>query len=137
MIGQFSAFFLRMYGCKVVVCDIDANRLDEAKKAGAAAVVNLADSDAEERLLRLGHGGFDIVVEASGSIPGITLAHKLLRRKPQNYSKDYKVDPIRFYGKDWPRLIVQATTWLLLCCPQISVNAVRFWRLRPFRRRSL
>jgi threonine dehydrogenase-like Zn-dependent dehydrogenase len=91
-----------------VVCDIDANRLDEAKKAGAAAVVNLTDSDAEERLLRLGNGGFDIVVEASGSIPGITLAHKLLRRKPQNYSKDYKVEPIRFYGKDWPRLIVQA-----------------------------
>ena len=34
MIGQFSALFLRMYGCKVVVCDIDANRLEEAKKAG-------------------------------------------------------------------------------------------------------
>lgn len=108
MIGQFSALFLRMYGCKVVVCDIDANRLEEAKKAGASATVNLSDPDAEERLQRIGNGGFDIVVEASGSIPGMMLAHKLLRRKPQNYSKDYKVEPIRFYGREWPRLLVQA-----------------------------
>ena len=108
MIGQFSAMFLRMSGCKVVVCDIDKARLAEAIEAGASAAVNLTDADAEERLKRLGNGGFDIVVEASGSIPGIMLAHKLLRRKPQNYSKDYKVEPIRFYGKDWPRLLVQA-----------------------------
>ena len=108
MIGQFSAMFLKMAGCKVVVCDIDENRLKEARVAGAAAAVNLKDPDAEERLQRLGNGGFDIVVEASGSIPGIMLAHKLLRRKPQNYSKDYKVEPIRFYGKDWPRLLIQA-----------------------------
>lgn len=108
MIGQFSAMFLRMAGCKVVVCDIDENRLAEARTAGAAATVNLKDADAEERLQRLGNGGFDIVVEASGVIPGVELAHKLLRRKPQNYSKDYKVEPIRFYGKDWPRLLIQA-----------------------------
>ena len=108
MIGQFSAMFLKMAGCKVVVCDIDKNRLAEATEAGAAAAVNLSDADAEERLNRFGNGGYDIVVEASGSIPGIMLAHKLLRRKPQNYSKDYKVEPIRFYGKDWPRLLVQA-----------------------------
>ncbi len=108
MIGQFSAMFLKMSGVKVVVCDIDENRLAEAREAGAAATVNLRDTDAEERLQRLGNGGFDIVVEASGVIPGMTLAHKLLRCKPQNYSKDYKVEPIRFYGKDWPRLLVQA-----------------------------
>ena len=108
MIGQFSSMFLKMAGCKVVVCDIDENRLAEAREAGVAAAVNLRDADAEDRLQRLGNGGFDIVVEASGVIPGITLAHKLLRRKPQNYSKDYKVEPIRFYGKDWPRLLVQA-----------------------------
>ena len=108
MIGQFSAMFLKIAGCKVVVCDIDENRLAEAREAGAAATVNLKDADAEERLQRLGNGGFDIVVEASGVSPGIELAHKLLRRKPQNYSKDYKVEPIRFYGKDWPRLLVQA-----------------------------
>ena len=108
MIGQFSAMFLKMSGCKVTVCDIDENRLAEARQNGCAAAVNLAQSDAEDRLCRLGNGGYDIVVEASGSIPGFEMACKMIRRKPQNYSKDYKVEPIRFYGRNWARLVFQA-----------------------------
>ena len=108
MIGQFSSMFLKMSGCRVTVCDIDENRLAEARKNGCAAAVDLTQSDAEDRLCRLGNGGYDIVVEASGSIPGFELACKLIRRKPQNYSKDYKVEPIRFYGRNWARLVLQA-----------------------------
>ncbi len=108
LIGQFSAMFLVQAGCKVVACDIDANRLSEARAAGHAAVVDLNGADAAERVKRLGNGGYDIVVEASGSIPGVTLAYGLVRRKPQNYSKDYKVEPIKFYGGNWPRLVMQA-----------------------------
>ena len=108
MIGQFSAMFLKLRGAKVVVADIDQNRLDESLKAGVSAAVNLSEKGAEERVARLGNGGFDIVVEASGSIPGVELAYKMIRRKPQNYSKEYKVEPIRFYGHDWPRLVMQA-----------------------------
>lgn len=108
MIGQFSAMFLKMSGCKVTVCDVDQNRLAEAKASGCAAAVDLTQSDAEDRLNRLGNGGYDIVVEASGSIPGFATACKMIRRKPQNYSTDYKVEPIRFYGGNWPRLVFQA-----------------------------
>jgi len=108
LIGQFSSKFLTMSGCRVTVCDIDENRLAESRKNGCAAAVDLARSDAEERLRRLGNGGYDIVVEASGSIPGFETACKLIRRKPQNYSKDYKVEPIRFYGRNWARLVLQA-----------------------------
>ena len=108
MIGQFSAMFLKMSGCKVTVCDIDENRLKEALKAGCAAAIGLKQDDAEDRLHRLGNGGYDIVVEASGSIPGFELACKMIRRKPQNYSSQYKVEPIRFYGRNWARLLIQA-----------------------------
>ena len=63
MIGQFSAMFLKLRGAKVVVADIDQNRLDESLKAGVSAAVNLSEKGAEERVARLGNGGFDIVVE--------------------------------------------------------------------------
>ena len=108
LIGQFSAMYLKQAGCRVTVCDIDDNRLAESREAGCAAAINLTEADAEERLKRLGNGGYDIVVEASGSTPGVELAFRMLRRKPQNYSTDYKVEPIRFYSQNYPKLIFQA-----------------------------
>lgn len=108
LIGQFSAMFLKQAGCRVTVCDIDENRLQESENAGCSSIVNLNASDAEDRLKRYGNGGYDIVVEASGTTQGTELAFRMLRQKPQNYTTDYKVEPIRFYGKDWPRLIFQA-----------------------------
>ena len=108
MIGQFSAMWLKARGAKVGVADIDANRLAESRTAGVSEAVNLSEPDAEDRVARLGNGGYDIVVEASGSIPGVKLAYKSIRVKPQNYSTDYKVEPIRFYGGNWSRLVMQA-----------------------------
>ena len=122
MIGQFSAMFLKLRGAKVVVADIDQNRLDESAKAGVSATVNLGDDGAADRVARLGNGGFDIVVEASGSIPGVELAYRMIRRKPQNYSTEYKVEPIRFYGHDWPRLVMQANY-----IREISINPFSFF----------
>ena len=122
MIGQFSAMFLKLRGAKVVVADIDQNRLDESAKAGVSATVNLCDEGAADRVARLGNGGFDIVVEASGSIPGVELAYRMIRRKPQNYSTEYKVEPIRFYGHDWPRLVMQANY-----IKEISINPFAFF----------
>lgn len=122
MIGQFSAMFLKLRGAKVVVADIDANRLAESAKAGVSAAVNLSEDGAADRVARLGNGGFDIVVEASGSIPGVELAYRSIRRKPQNYSADYKVEPIRFYGRDWPRLVMQANY-----VKEISINPFAFF----------
>lgn len=122
MIGQFSAMFLKLRGAKVVVADIDANRLAESAKAGVSAAVDLSEDGAADRVARLGNGGFDIVVEASGSIPGVELAYRSIRRKPQNYSADYKVEPIRFYGRDWPRLVMQANY-----IKEVSINPFSFF----------
>jgi 2-desacetyl-2-hydroxyethyl bacteriochlorophyllide A dehydrogenase len=107
LIGAFSAAWLNARGCRVIVADLEDGRLERARR-WAAATVKVSDPDAEARILALCNGGADIVVECSGSTKGALLAHKLIRRKPQNYSKDYKVEPIQFYHGDWPRLVMQA-----------------------------
>ncbi|MDD5707748.1 MAG: zinc-binding alcohol dehydrogenase [Kiritimatiellae bacterium] len=107
LIGAFSAAWLNARGCRVLVADLEENRLQRARK-WAAATVKISEPDAEARILAWCNGGADIVVESSGTSKGALLAHKLIRRKPQNYSKDYKVEPIQFYHGDWPRLLMQA-----------------------------
>ncbi|HEY3330690.1 MAG TPA: zinc-binding dehydrogenase [Capsulimonadaceae bacterium] len=107
LIGAFSAAWLNSRGCRVIVADLAQGRLDRAKR-WSAATVNIKDTDAEARILALCNGGADIVVESSGSTPGALLAYRLIRRKPQNYGKEYKVEPIGFYHGDWARLVMQA-----------------------------
>jgi 2-desacetyl-2-hydroxyethyl bacteriochlorophyllide A dehydrogenase len=108
LIGSLSAKWLLLSGCRVAVVDMEESRLERARRNGAALAVSAADKNLKERLGVFTNGGADIVVEASGSSPGVELARSLLRRKPQNYSADYTVEPIHFYGGDWPRLIFQA-----------------------------
>ncbi len=121
MIGAFSAAWLNAAGCRVIVADIEEGRLKRAVN-WASAVVNVAEPDGESRILALCNGGADIVVESSGSAKGALMAYKLVRRKPQNYSKDYKVEPIQFYHGDWPRLIVQANY-----LDEVSINPFGFF----------
>lgn len=108
LIGAFSGAWLAARGCRVVVADVEPGRLARAVKWGAAATVNVTEAGAQERLATLCNGGADIVVESSGSSAGALLAYKLVRRKPQRYGTEYKVEPIAFYHQDWPRLIMQA-----------------------------
>jgi 2-desacetyl-2-hydroxyethyl bacteriochlorophyllide A dehydrogenase len=108
LIGSLSAAWLVRAGCRVAVVDFEESRLERARLNGAALTVSPADPHLKERLKVFTNGGADIVVEASGSSPGIGLARSLLRRKPQNYSTEYTVEPIQFYGGDWPRLVFQA-----------------------------
>jgi threonine dehydrogenase-like Zn-dependent dehydrogenase len=108
LVGSLSAAWLVCAGCRVAVVDFEASRLERARKSGVALTVSPADPDVKERLKVFTNGGADIVIEASGSTPGVELARSLLRRKPQNYSGDYTVEPILFYGGDWPRLVFQA-----------------------------
>lgn len=108
LIGAFSAAWLQRRGCRVIVTDIETGRLERALQRGASAAVNGRDPDAESRLRHLLNGGADIVVESSGTSHGAQLAYKLLRKKPQAYGADYKVEPIHFYHGDWPRLVMQA-----------------------------
>lgn len=108
LIGAFSAAWLQLAGCRVIVADVDAERLRLAAARGVAATVDLSAPDAVARLGVLTTGGADIVVESSGTTPGVKAACQLIRKKPQAYGKDYKVEPIAFYHQDWPRLVMQA-----------------------------
>ncbi|MBC2602701.1 zinc-binding dehydrogenase [Puniceicoccus vermicola] len=122
MIGTFSAAWLLNHGCRVIVCDVDAGRLEKARSRGVAEAVNMMDEDAMGRLEFLLNGGADIVVESSGTSAGIQAAYRLLRKKPQAYGDDYKVEPIGFYGDDWPRLVVQANY-----IDEVSINPFSFF----------
>ena len=100
MIGRFSAEFFRIHGGIVTVSDVDANRLAEAASLGFATV-DLKDEKAKERLACHAHDGFDIVVECSGSTPGVKTAYTQVK-KPFN-GKSYN------YVKALPKLVMQAT----------------------------
>ena len=108
LIGAFSATWLHVRGCRVIVTDINPQRLERALARGAFGAVNSMEADAEERIFHFLNGGADIVVESSGTSAGVMLAYRLVRKKPQAYGKDYKVEPIGFYHGDWPRLVMQA-----------------------------
>jgi 2-desacetyl-2-hydroxyethyl bacteriochlorophyllide A dehydrogenase len=108
IIGAFSAAILGLAGVRTAVVDLDRSRLRRAVDNGAAFSINAGEPDVLERLSNFLNGGADIVVEASGVRSGVEMAYKLLRRKPQKYGKDYVVEPIHFYGGDWPRLVMQA-----------------------------
>jgi 2-desacetyl-2-hydroxyethyl bacteriochlorophyllide A dehydrogenase len=108
IIGAYSAAWLHHFGCRVAVVDLEESRLERALKLGATLALRADDTDVVERLQAFLNGGADIVVEASGVRPGVELAYKLLRKKPQNYSPNYVVEPIHLYGGDWPRLVMQA-----------------------------
>lgn len=107
VIGAFSAAWLRDQGCRVIVADLEQGRLDRAEGWGVAATVNMREPGAVERIQQWCDGGADIVVETSGTTPGAVLAYQLIRRKPQGYTGEYRVEPMSFYG-EWSRLVFQA-----------------------------
>jgi threonine dehydrogenase-like Zn-dependent dehydrogenase len=71
MIGACSAAFLAAAGCRVAVIDLDEARLERARRVGVASTVRGGQPDTLERALRFTRTGADIVVEASGSTPGV------------------------------------------------------------------
>lgn len=108
IVGALSAAWLVTRGCRVVVMDLEASRLERALRAGAAYAVSPGEPDAIDRIVAICNGGADIVVEASGSTPGISMALKLLRKKPESYSPEYKAEALFSFGGNWPRLVFQA-----------------------------
>jgi 2-desacetyl-2-hydroxyethyl bacteriochlorophyllide A dehydrogenase len=108
MIGAFSAAWLVAAGCRVGVIDLEASRLERARGFGAANTIAAAQPDTLDRALLFTRFGADIVVEASGSTPGVTLAYQLVRQKPRMPAGQYVREPIHFFAGDWPRLVWQA-----------------------------
>jgi 2-desacetyl-2-hydroxyethyl bacteriochlorophyllide A dehydrogenase len=103
-IGAFSAAWLHSKWCKVAVTDLCPTRLERAKKWGASITIAADAPDIEERLKALTDGGSDIVVESSGTMAGLALACRLLKKKPLGHG-----EPIHHYHQRWPRLLLQAT----------------------------
>lgn len=103
LIGAFSAAWLALAGCRVVVTDMEQARLDRAHGWGVSSGVLAANANAEARLLALLPEGADIVVESSGAVPGVNLAHRMLAKRPRNWA-----EPLSTLRGDWPRLVYQA-----------------------------
>lgn len=113
MIGRFSAEFFRIFGGQVTVGDVDNNRLREAAEAGFVTV-DLKDKDAQERLSCYSPNGFDIVVECSGSIPGLKTAYSQIKNPP-------RTTPDRFLK--FPKLVLQASY-----IDEVSISPTAFFK---------
>ena len=110
LIGAFSAAWLGVFGCRVVVADVAPSRLERALQNGVSAAVNARDENASARLKSL-CGGADIVVESSGNARGFALATSLLREDWTNGAKTHA-----------PRLVLQANY-----IEEISLNPCNFF----------
>jgi threonine dehydrogenase-like Zn-dependent dehydrogenase len=70
---------LHSFAEQVVVLDIAQDRLDLAVQLGAEEVYNLSDVDAPELAAALKARRFDIVVDSTGSQPGLDLAADIVK----------------------------------------------------------
>ena len=70
---------LHSYAEQVVVLDIAQERLNLATQLGAKEVYNLSDVDVPELAASLKARRFDVVVDTSGSQPGLDLATDIVR----------------------------------------------------------
>jgi alcohol dehydrogenase len=65
-IGQAAALLARALGAQVVVVDIVPEKLENAKRLGADAAVNAADTDAAAAIREITGGGAHVSIEALG-----------------------------------------------------------------------
>ncbi|NQX59669.1 zinc-binding dehydrogenase [Paenibacillus qinlingensis] len=134
VIGAFSAGLLVNQGCRVIAVDLAESRLERSLRYGVHACVQATDPDAVERILAYCDGGANIVIEASGSTQGATLAHKLIRRTPHVYRdlNTYYVNPISGIVGHWPRIVYQGTYINKLSLdPRVDLNSEGVLLLMP------
>jgi L-iditol 2-dehydrogenase len=80
-IGLLAMVAARHFGADpVVVFDLEENRLDAARRMGAAAALNVQAQDCEASARRILGRGASVGIEASGSGDALRLAFKLLGR---------------------------------------------------------
>ncbi|TDK50317.1 zinc-dependent alcohol dehydrogenase family protein [Antarcticimicrobium luteum] len=82
-IGLSALILGRALGARVVVVDVVPEKLEYARKLGAHAVVNAAETDAAEAVREITGGGADVAVEALGieatTVTALTSLRKLGR----------------------------------------------------------
>ena len=108
LIGLLSAAWLLAKGCRVAVADVSSARLERSRALGVDFALQAGEADLKDRLLTQSRGGFDLVVEASGSQPGAQLACQLIRQTPPMARGQYIREPVTAYAGRWPRLVFQA-----------------------------
>jgi len=82
-IGLFTLQWIKILGCdKVVVTDIDAKHLENAKKLGADATIVSLDPDFSEQVKAVTDGrGFDYVFVSTGAVPAMKTAFEIAANK--------------------------------------------------------
>ena len=80
-VGMMGVQFAKaLYGKGPIAADVDAGKLDAAKKAGASATYNTKDADAVTRLIADTKGGAYAVVDFVGSEATFAFASAVVRR---------------------------------------------------------
>ena len=81
VVGQLALQLARYTGCEsLVAIELEAKRLEIAKKAGATHTVNSNNGDLEKRIRKITGGrGIDTVIEASGASSAMMLALDMAR----------------------------------------------------------
>lgn len=83
-IGLMAAQVAKAEGCEVILTgtDVDEERLDVARKLGIHHVVNIQKDDLKKLVSDLTDGyGVDVVLECSGSEPGVRSGMELVRKR--------------------------------------------------------
>lgn len=83
-IGLMAMQVAKAHGATVIISGtkIDVERLEMAKKLGADYTVNIQEESLEELVNKLsGNYGVDVVLECSGSAPGINSALNLIKKR--------------------------------------------------------
>lgn len=82
-VGAMGALAIRIARLRspgtIVAYGLHDGELELARSLGADAVVNVAETDAEEETRRLAGGGLDVVVETAGAVAAVELSTRLVR----------------------------------------------------------
>ncbi len=105
-IGLFTAQWARILGAKrVVVFDIDNDRLALAKKLGVDETINTLDKDFMDQALAItGAKGFEYVFETAGAIPTMHMAFELAGNKSNVCFIGTPHQDLTFTPKQWENM---------------------------------
>lgn len=79
-IGLLMTQMALMKGCRVIAVDVDAERLERAKKYGADAVIDATNADVAKTVHKITKFGSDHVIEAAGTAKTVEQTPFLVRK---------------------------------------------------------
>ncbi|MBQ8057322.1 MAG: galactitol-1-phosphate 5-dehydrogenase [Ruminococcus sp.] len=105
-IGLFTLQWIKIFGAKkVVVIDVDHDRLKDSLNLGADAVVALCDEDYKDQLNKLtDNRGFDYVFVSTGSTDAMKLAFEIAGNKAHLCFIGTPTKEMTFSVKEWENM---------------------------------